>query len=737
MAAFDAASHGRTSSGTSLTVAHTCSASANRGLVVCVVGDHTTDLITGVTYNGVAATLVTKGHASGRWCYAFYVNAPASGTNNIVASASSACFIEVNAASYTGVAQSGQPEANSGFSDTNSATSRTLTVTTVSANAWAVGCALGQAGTITAGSGTTLRATDLVGAILDSGAAVATPGATNLIFSQAGANVAGGIALALAPSGSGSITLTEPVDYSGVQRSGTTGSASISGTYTGSPTNVQVRVVQYGTNTAVTAWQNATASAGSFSATVTDVPQGGWYAWQAQFSNDTATNAAGVKHWGVGCFIGIAGQSELVHADTDGTAVTPNGLLAQYSGSAGTAWSLRTTTGNGLNTIGNAIVAALGGTVPVWLLKYAIGSTALDSAADAGSGYWLNTAGGSPYALFKAGVNSVGGKLEAVIWDQGQQDGYAATVSQSTYNSDLQTFFARVRSDFGQSTLPIVVVPLGNYTNAGTITDASWEGVRQAQIQVGQLTNNTLASAMQDVPLADGVHYSATGFLTYGARVGQAAAFALGGNANARGPAIASAYKATSTTVVVNLSHRAGSDVTPTTGITGFQVLDGGTPATITGAVRTSATKITLTVSAALTGTVTVKYQNGKAPTVSAPVVDNSTNTLPAMIENGSGVLTAGTLATTASGTLTLDGSTPAASLTGLRWAFFDQVTPDVLSAPVAKGAGATTDASGNFSVSITGTTLLAGAVGFLIIDNTDGTTATNFKGYAGPLVVS
>lgn len=733
--ALDASSHSRVSGATSLTFAHTCTGS-QRALVLSVVGE-TTDVITGATYNGVAMTLVRKGASGGRYLYAFYLNAPATGANNIVVSASGAAFIEGNAASYTGVSQSGQPEASSVFAGSTGATSFATSVTTVTANAWVVLAALGQAGTITAGSGTTLRATDLVGGILDSGAAIATPGSTTLNHNQASSNAIGGIALSLAPGGSGSISFTEPVDYSGVQRSGTTGTASISGTYTGTPTNVQVRVVNATTGTPVTSYQNATAGGGTFSATVTGIPQGGWYYWQAQFSNDTAVNITGIKHWGVGCFIGAIGQSEIVHADTDGTAVSPNGLLAQYTGSAGTAWSLRSTTGNGLNTIGNAIIAGLGGSVPVWILKYAVGATALIQAADAGNGYWLNTAAGSLYDLFKQGVNSVGGKLEAIIWDQGQQDGYSAAVSQSTYNAGLQTLFSRIRTDFGQSTLPIVVIPLGNYTAASSpITDASWEGVRQAQIEVGQLTSNTLASAMQDIALVDGVHYTSAAFITYGNRVGQAACAAMGLTANARGPAMVSAVKTGSTTVVVNLSQRAGTDFTPSSGITGFLITDANGTATITGAVHTSATKITLTVAAPLSGTVNVKYQYGRAPTVSSPVLDNSTNTLSAMIESG-GNLVAGVLATTISYSLkNLDG-TPAANLTGLQWAAFDQPLTSNWLAPVAKGNAATTDASGNGSVSIVGTASLTGATMGFAIDNSDGTTATAFKGYHGPIVAA
>lgn len=89
--------------------------------------------------------------------------------------------------------------------------------------------------------------------------------------------------------------------------------------------------------------------------------------------------------------------------------------------------------------------------------------------------------------------------------------------------------------------------------------------------------------------------------------------------------------------------------------------------------------------------------------------------------------------------TLTTDGTTPAAALTGLKWAFFDQVTPDLFAAPVAQGAVESTDASGVLVLDITGSALAPGAVGWLIVTNSDGTTTQSpaHKLFAGPVTVS
>lgn len=91
--------------------------------------------------------------------------------------------------------------------------------------------------------------------------------------------------------------------------------------------------------------------------------------------------------------------------------------------------------------------------------------------------------------------------------------------------------------------------------------------------------------------------------------------------------------------------------------------------------------------------------------------------------------------------TLTLygeDGTTPSANRTGLKWAFFDQVTPDLFDAPSAQGSGASTNGSGALTLNITGTSLAPGATGWLTVSNSDGTVQTDGDlDFSGPAVVS
>ncbi len=217
--AFDAASGGATNSVTSRTVSHTCTGS-DRALVVAVTGDHEpTDVITGVTYNGVSMTQVAKAAVAGsRYVYLFYLNAPATGTHDIVASASSATYIGIAAASYTGVSQTGQPEANHVDTAASSAT-LTATVTTITDNAWTVLGVSNASSTVAAGSGSTFRhSDDILGAgdgitgIFDSNAVV-HPAASHSMTATAGAaNDFNGVIVSLAPvAAAGSFTVS-PTD---------------------------------------------------------------------------------------------------------------------------------------------------------------------------------------------------------------------------------------------------------------------------------------------------------------------------------------------------------------------------------------------------------------------------------------------------------------------------------------------------------------------------------------------
>ena len=127
-----------------------------------------------------------------------------------------------------------------------------------------------------------------------------------------------------------------------------------------------------------------------------------------------------------------------------------------------------------------------------------------------------------------------------------------------------------------------------------------------------------------------------------------------------------------------------------------------------------------------------------------AVVIVNSLPTLIAnfgLLESSDKVLAvigSGTSATTVTLTFNDRNGHPRAYLTGMKWAFFDQTTPNNLGTPSAKGSDGATDAHGVAVINISGTSLSPGATGWFIFSNSNGTaTQTNLISFAGPVVTT
>lgn len=202
--AFDAQSSNADAgtTGTSVTVSHTVSGS-DRILwtyVNCFRGAGAGDECTGVTYNGVAMTQAIKYQPRTTTCmYLFYLIAPATGTNNIVASFSaSQDEIYCRSASYTGAKQSGVPD-NTGQANNDPATSLSVSTTTVADNCWIVAGFYGENGNLAAGTGTTLRNNATIRTLADSNGSLTPAGVHDLAVTSASTLLAG-ISSSFAPS---------------------------------------------------------------------------------------------------------------------------------------------------------------------------------------------------------------------------------------------------------------------------------------------------------------------------------------------------------------------------------------------------------------------------------------------------------------------------------------------------------------------------------------------------------
>ncbi len=204
--AYDNASHSGFLNGTSNNLSHTTSGSDRH---LCVYVYASTNNITGASYNGVSMTqvdnLLMTGGAAGQYIYMYTLENPASGANNVTVTSSSGMGGYISAVSYTGAAQTGQPDAsNKGGSSSTS--SQSVSVTTTVDNCWLVGFAY-TGNTMSAGTGTTLRGGSVAGILsaIDSNGVTTPAGSDSLIVTQT-ASFAGMIVASIAPATGGGAT---------------------------------------------------------------------------------------------------------------------------------------------------------------------------------------------------------------------------------------------------------------------------------------------------------------------------------------------------------------------------------------------------------------------------------------------------------------------------------------------------------------------------------------------------
>lgn len=175
--AFDAASGANSASNvSSINWNHTVTGSDTVLFVMVDTGNNSPS----VTFNGVSMTSLGTANAGGYYATLFGLLAPASGTHTVVVTLGSGTnAISGNSTSYTGMNQSLTPDSSNTGTGTDG-TTLTVSTTVVGANAWLMMGAGGERPTTyVAGSGTTLRdsqvnALPIGSALVDSNGTVGT-----------------------------------------------------------------------------------------------------------------------------------------------------------------------------------------------------------------------------------------------------------------------------------------------------------------------------------------------------------------------------------------------------------------------------------------------------------------------------------------------------------------------------------------------------------------------------------
>jgi hypothetical protein len=167
-------------------------------------------------------------------------------------------------------------------------------------------------------------------------------------------------------------------------------------------------------------------------------------------------------------------------------------------------------------------------------------------------------------------------------------------------------------------------------------TDATMQAIRAAQSDADDPPRVYLAATAIDLEVDETDHYVKPTLDELGRRIAGAIARhegAPGAPSAHRGPSIVAATFADESRSIIDvgLRHRGGSDFEPAENISGFVVLDDGTPVPPLSASRRDAATIRITLEAPVVGVASVRYLYGKLPlpTLANTVHDNSRLALP------------------------------------------------------------------------------------------------------------
>lgn len=312
-------------------------------------------------------------------------------------------------------------------------------------------------------------------------------------------------------TGSG-ITITSPVDYKTIQRSGITADISITGTYSGSPTAIEARFNGGSWATIV-----ASPAGGTFTGTLSSQTQGQGVL-EVRYTNDTATSDS-VNFFGIGDVYLCAGQSNMSGRGTSNQSYSHASLRASLYGNDNTWKNLvdpYDSATNQVDTISSDTSPAAAGSwipllatgimadrsVPVAFIPCAMGGTSSAEWQPGADHQNRATLYGS--CVYRA--NQAGG-VKAVLWWQGESDA-AAAVSEATYNTNLDTIANAFNTDLGVS---LVAVILQNSTG---VSDVNEQAIRDATATAILDNANVLQGPdLSDISSDDTFHLKTNGNL--------------------------------------------------------------------------------------------------------------------------------------------------------------------------------------------------------------------------------
>lgn len=221
------------------------------------------------------------------------------------------------------------------------------------------------------------------------------------------------------------------------------------------------------------------------------------------------------------------------------------------------------------------------------------GSSAACKTSNISNFWWdIQTQSRGPaFDTFYNVINADGLKPNIVLWGQGEQDSHYINNGTSTadYKNALLAIFDDMRSNLGD--IKIYIQPIGrrtSFSNTGGV-----QAIRDIQKEIIAENSWCYESAeIYDLELFDHVHINDASNLIAATRN----SLSLLNQAGASGPRLSNALRS-GTTITLDVIHDLGTDFSPLSGINGFRFFDDVNEISISNAVRTNATTITLTLS--------------------------------------------------------------------------------------------------------------------------------------------
>lgn len=418
---------------------------------------------------------------------------------------------------------------------------------------------------------------------------------------------------------SASVNLNQLQDRRVYQRSGTSVSLPLSGTYTGASAAIQARVITDPGSTEVVAWTTVAASptGGTWSGSLS-VPQGGWYKVQVR-RGTTGAAKTGTTKFSVGDVWLFAGQSQQARMSTlVGSPPTPDSLTV-YRNSNG-MWQapgeFSGTGGNGGIRFLNLMREYTG--VPQAMAQTSVEGTAITDweAAD------------TAFVNAKNRLQAIGA-VRGILWHQGGTGINDAALTKAEYKTRL----AAIRTGFaGVGSFSLFgVFPLMHRTDTSN-TDAATQATRQAHYEyIAENPSTVNLGWTPNVPMADDVHQTAAGSEVIAYAYAHSLLYSMGAVAQpSLGPRITGATRS-GATVTLSVTHTGGTSLKVNNAgqPTGFQVISRGQAhsdgvALAISNIALGTDTITITLASNPGTAVDVYYQWGRFDNTN-PVFDDST----------------------------------------------------------------------------------------------------------------